>query len=1505
VAGGQVITFYSYKGGTGRSMALANVAWILALNGKRVLTIDWDLEAPGLHRYFLPFLDDPELAETSGLIDLFWSYTNLVLTSREEWPPGIKDPLVFANAQRYAVPLEFPFPDSSACIHFLGAGQQDEAYANRIRSFDWHAFYERLGGAEFVEALGQRSRQQYDYVLIDSRTGVADTSGICTVQMPDAVVLCFTYNRQSLKGVEAVARSIKAQGGGRIRLLPVAMRADRAVKGYEQARLVARELLEPLLDSQLDRESLERYWGACEVPYYSDYALEENLSILNDLPGQRNTLLNDMVWLAETISGGKKGTMSVPELDASVRERYRRRFALRDPRLSQLTELMELPPADAYSRLSNLIASSADEMDNREWMLALAKSFDSLTDKLRSQGLSEQAVAASRDGIGILKRLHAEDQEARRLLAGALSKLAVQLEAIGRSQEALAIVDEAIQDYRTLALEFPELTSNLANALSKHGTLSATMGQLPEALHTISQAVKEYEKLAEKDGETFEPDLAGCLINQGQWYNALGNTKEALEATLRASSIYERLATKNPETFEPDRARSLRFLADCYQQLKRPTEALKAALQAAVIYESQAAKDPKFFEPALAMGITGKDGKYYELNAPGAQLEMLPEDVCKLPHLRHLDLSHNKLTTLPDSLLHLRHLHHLDISGNKLTQLPEVIFKLSQLQHLNVSANKLTLIPEVAIQLQQLQSLNLSNNGLWFTPPFIEQLTQLRTLDLSNNSLAFLSESLGNLTKLRSLEVSGNKLASLPESLGRMTQLQALYLADNQLTELPEFIARLTQLRELNLSSNSLTKLPESLLQLAKLKGLYLHENEILGLPAEVLGPAWGKSDVITARPAEILEYYFRTWGGERRPLNEAKLILLGRGGVGKTSIVNQLIYKTFKGEKKTEGIRITEWSLRLNGDEDVLLNVWDFGGQEIMHATHQFFLTQRSLYLLVLNGNAGAEDAEAEYWLKLIESFGDESPVIVVLNKIKEHPFDLNRRGLQQKYPFIRYFVKTDCADATGLEELRKTIERETDALEHLRDAFPASWFSIKDQLPKMQKNYLSFDQYRDLCIKLGEKDPASQELLAGYLHRLGIALNYKDDARLQDTHVLNPRWLTDGIYKILNSDKLEQQQGEIRLNDLPDILDREEYPQGMHRFLFDLMRKFDLCFIFPDEDTRYLMPDLLDKQEPENTAEFEPEECLNFQYHYPVLPEGLLPRFIVRTHTLSENLPRWRTGVILTFEGNRALVKADVQDKKVFISVSGTASGRRRLLAIIRSEFERIHRDIRNLQPQEMVPVPGRPNSVVAYKKLLVMEQGGVAKFPEVIGNDVINLSVQELLDGVDLEGTRRKQRMKMSEQTQAARLFYSYSHRDEGLRNELETHLTLLQRQGLIESWHDRDIEAGDEWKRKIDDNLERADIILLLVSADFIASDYCYEKEIARALERHENGEARVIPVILRDANWRTAPFAKLQALPKDGLAVTKWADKDSAWRNVSEGIEKVASHLRHHHSKLNN
>jgi predicted aspartyl protease len=147
-----------------------------------------------------------------------------------------------------------------------------------------------------------------------------------------------------------------------------------------------------------------------------------------------------------------------------------------------------------------------------------------------------------------------------------------------------------------------------------------------------------------------------------------------------------------------------------------------------------------------------------------------------------------------------------------------------------------------------------------------------------------------------------------------------------------------------------------------------------------------------------------------------------------------------------------------------------------------------------------------------------------------------------------------------------------------------------------------------------------------------------------------------------------------------------------------------------------------------------------------------------------------------------------------------------------------------------------------------------------------------------------------------TRSLKVFFAYSHKDEALRDELEKHLALLNRSGVIASWHDRRISGGTEWDGEIDEYLNRADIILLLVSADFLASSYCYDREMKRAVERHDSGEARVVPIALRHCDWQGAPFAKLQGLPRDMKPVTSWSDRDEAFKDIAVGIRKVAEEL---------
>ncbi|MBM4467864.1 MAG: toll/interleukin-1 receptor domain-containing protein [Chloroflexi bacterium] len=147
-----------------------------------------------------------------------------------------------------------------------------------------------------------------------------------------------------------------------------------------------------------------------------------------------------------------------------------------------------------------------------------------------------------------------------------------------------------------------------------------------------------------------------------------------------------------------------------------------------------------------------------------------------------------------------------------------------------------------------------------------------------------------------------------------------------------------------------------------------------------------------------------------------------------------------------------------------------------------------------------------------------------------------------------------------------------------------------------------------------------------------------------------------------------------------------------------------------------------------------------------------------------------------------------------------------------------------------------------------------------------------------------------------TKTIEIFYSYAREDEELRNELEKHLSILKRQGVLAGWHDRKISPGKEWKDEIDMHLNTARIILLLISADFMASDYCWGVEVERAMERHKAGEARVIPVILRPVDWKGAPFGKLQALPTDAEPVTSWKNRDEAFVDIAQGIRAVVKEL---------
>lgn len=391
---------------------------------------------------------------------------------------------------------------------------------------------------------------------------------------------------------------------------------------------------------------------------------------------------------------------------------------------------------------------------------------------------------------------------------------------------------------------------------------------------------------------------------------------------------------------------------------------------------------------------------------------------------------------------------------------------------------------------------------------------------------------------------------------------------------------------------------------------LDLRDNPNLVIPPEILAQY--------KKPTAILAYLREQQEVPARPLNEAKLILVGQGGVGKTSLVKRLLGQGFdKAENQTEGINIETWSLDVirpqQGVVPIALNIWDFGGQEIMHATHQFFLTRRSLYLLVLDARQGED--EGRYWLALINSFAPDAPALIVINKSDQHHLDINRRGLQEKYPAIKGFIRTSARSGQGIDQLKTEIANILSTMAHVDTAFPASWMRVKTDLVTMQaqRHFLPYDEYEDLCHQHGIEEESSQTTLVRFLHDLGIVLNFTDDDRVRDTSVLNPNWVTEGIYALLNSDKLQRKHGILARNQVRELLSREEYPNQQRRFLLDMMLKFELAFGLPGGQT-LLIPDLISKKQPEFA--WDEANALQFAYQYSVLPRSILHRFMVRQH-------------------------------------------------------------------------------------------------------------------------------------------------------------------------------------------------------------------------------------------------------------------------------------------------
>jgi internalin A len=669
---------------------------------------------------------------------------------------------------------------------------------------------------------------------------------------------------------------------------------------------------------------------------------------------------------------------------------------------------------------------------------------------------------------------------------------------------------------------------------------------------------------------------------------------------------------------------------------------------------------------------------------------------------------------------------------------------------------------------QQIVKLVLHHLKSNFVPQTIFRLTNLTQLALSNNQLTTLPPEFGQLTNLTDLDLSENQLTTLPSEIGQLTNLMGLNLRGNQLTTLPPEIGRLTNLTFLALSMNRLTTLPPEIIQLKNLVTLELEGNPLKQPPPEIVKKG------VTA----IFEYLLWQLAGSPVDHSEAKLILVGQGDVGKTCLAKRLLWNTFAKQPPTEGIDILHWPVTAPTEqqEEIALNVWDFGGQEIYHATHQFFLTKRSVYLLVWNARKSRDYDHIYYWLHTIEAFGEDSPVILVMTKCHERDDDLNLKDLKDQFPQIVGLCKVDSADGKGIPALKELIRETAWNLPHIPTPWIKAWFNVRERLEqkapeslfgkvaqtwlrrKAERDWITCQEFDRICAAEG-LDRKQTEILDEYLHDLGIIIHFRDRLELRNMVILKPEWATNAVYKVLDTRAVREQGGILLHSELEQIWPPDRYSPELYPQLLELMNKFELAYRLPD-GASHLVAELLPSTEPDFA--WDSTNNLRFYYRYDFLPAGVMTRFIVRVHQDLELLTHpspsqegilhsqhlcWREGAVLQREGTRAFVKVKPVEKLIEIRISGDK--KRELLAIIRREFDHINRSIKKIEIAKEIPCNCSaecPNTF-NYDDLLAAEREGVITIQ--CQKRWKNVELAGLLEGYERRETRIKNHERLQQQ------------------------------------------------------------------------------------------------------------------------------------------------------------
>jgi len=571
---------------------------------------------------------------------------------------------------------------------------------------------------------------------------------------------------------------------------------------------------------------------------------------------------------------------------------------------------------------------------------------------------------------------------------------------------------------------------------------------------------------------------------------------------------------------------------------------------------------------------------------------------------------------------------------------------------LDLSDNELTVLPLEIGQLSNLTELDLSYNQLTALPPTIAQLTNLLVLNLSGNQLTGLPSEISQLTHLKKLMLGdvfgGNQFISLPPAISQLNNLTVLGLGGNQLTVLPPTIEQLNHLTMLDIRWNQLTTLPPEIGHLALLRELYLDGNPLISPPPEIV-----------AQGTQAILAYFQARLQESQKRWVSKLIVVGEGGVGKTSLLRTLRGEAFNPEESTtHGIEISTLELAHPSRMGVnmQLNSWDFGGQEIYHATHQFFLTNRSLFLLAWNARVGFEQGKLYYWLDTLQALAPDSPVLLVATHIDEREANLPLSELRHRYPQIIGICEISNKTSQGFEALRQILAKAAAKLPLMGEIWPSTWLKAANAIRARAEKYITPQVLQNLMSTQGVEDN-KQPILAQWLHELGDILSFQENQELADIVILKPQWVSEYISLVLESEDVIKKGGIFTRSEMNQLW--QDLDPAMREYFLRLMERFDLSYRDEGREISLVVerlpfeaPNYQPKWDGLKAMDTNKEITMKFKLN--TLPAGIPTWFMARAHRFSTST-HWRNGALFAYEKHLALVQANPRDCLVQLTVRG----------------------------------------------------------------------------------------------------------------------------------------------------------------------------------------------------------------------------------------------------------